>query len=110
MKIKLFFLFLLTVTIIFPSKDYMGKWSKYQGWMNWEDAKAKCRNIGMRLPTRKEFQSAHKAGITESWKKDGAYYWTSEESSKSGTYTFGIFVGLSISERADKGKHTRCIR
>lgn len=110
MKMKLLFLFLLTTTIILPSKDHMGKWSQYQGWMNWNDAKAKCKSINMRLPTRKEFQMARKVGITESWKKDGAYYWTKEELPESNIYVFGIFTGRAIPGRADKGKHTRCIR
>ncbi|MBP7280867.1 MAG: hypothetical protein KBA66_04790 [Leptospiraceae bacterium] len=110
MKIKLFLLFLFMTTIIFPSKGHMGKWSAYQGWMNWNDARAKCKSINMRLPTRKEFQMARKAGITESWKKDGAYYWTKEELPNSNIYVFGIFTDRSITGRADKGKHTRCIR
>ncbi|MBK6605653.1 MAG: hypothetical protein KBF99_10595 [Leptospiraceae bacterium] len=49
-------------------------------------------------------------GITKSWKKDGAYYWTKEELPNSNIYVFGIFTGRAIPARADKGKHTRCIR
>lgn len=110
MKTKFFLFFLFTYTVIYPSKDYFGKWSNYQGWMNWKDAKEKCDEIGMRLPTRIELRIARRKGHTETWKKDGAYYWTSEEGSNSNFYTFGIFTGKSILGRADKGKHTRCIR
>jgi hypothetical protein len=110
MKIKFCVIFLFAITVIFASKDQMGKWSAYQGWMNWEEAKEKCKSINMRLPTRKEFQLVRKTGITESWKKDGAYYWTSEEASNSNIYTFGIVIGRSILAKSDKGKHTRCIR
>jgi hypothetical protein len=31
-----------------------GKWSEYQGYMNWEDGKKKCASLGMRLPTIEE--------------------------------------------------------
>lgn len=109
MKIK-FLIFFLTFTIsIFASKDFSGKWSAYQGWMNWKDAKIKCKSIGMRLPNRSELQSAYEKGLTESWKKDGGYYWTIEQSSKN-SYVFGIFTGQHVITRTDKGKHTRCIR
>ena len=47
------------------------KWSEYQGEMNWNNAKAKCDNLKMRLPTRAEFQAAYKAKITESWEMYG---------------------------------------
>lgn len=54
-----------------------GKWSEYQGNMNWEDAKKKCASIGMRLPTFEELKTAYAAGITEPWISDGSYYWSS---------------------------------
>ncbi len=109
MKLKLSLILLLTISVSLSSKNDSGKWSKYQGWMNWKDAKAKCNSIGMRLPTRKEFASAYKMKLTESWKKDGGYYWTTEDS-LNGVYVFGIFMGNTLERVAGKGKHTRCVR
>lgn len=54
-----------------------GKWSAYQGFLNWEDAKAKCASLGMRLPTIEELKAAYSAKITESWRTDGTRYWSS---------------------------------
>lgn len=52
-------------------------WSEYQGSMNWKDAISKGINNGMRLPTIDELKTAYLAGETESWKKDGTFYWSS---------------------------------
>ena len=45
------------------------------GDMNWDSANAKCRSIGMRLPSIDELKAAYNAGITKSWQ--GNYYWSS---------------------------------
>ncbi|MBP7283113.1 MAG: hypothetical protein KBA66_16130 [Leptospiraceae bacterium] len=60
-------------------------WSENQGQMNWQEAKKKCQEIGMRLPTDKELSLAHKQGLLAKWAKiygkDPVHYWTSEEPS-----------------------------
>lgn len=53
------------------------KWSAYQGFFGFIDAKKKCKSIGMRLPTIEELKSANRSKITKSWDKDSSYYWSS---------------------------------
>lgn len=87
MKFKIIFitLILLCISNLFPkakTKEKSIKWSDYQGKMNWNDARTKCAEIGMRLPTREDGVVANKSKITNSWKKDGNYYWTADESNE----------------------------
>lgn len=42
------------------------KWSGFQGNMPWNEAKAKCESIGMRLPTKEELEFAPR----EKWNKE----------------------------------------
>ncbi len=87
-----------------------GKWSAYQGVMNWEDAKKKCASIGMRLPTIEELKAAYAAGITESWKTDGNYYWSSTPVGDDRAYLLDIRFGNSY-DNFRVSKHTvRCLR
>jgi hypothetical protein len=85
-------------------------WSTYQGEMNWEAAKEICASLNMRLPTIDELGVAYKAGVTESWKKDGAYYWSSKEFSEGSTYYFHITNGVVDTFTKYTGTHVRCIR
>lgn len=58
-------------------------WSNSQGKMKWDDAKVKCKNIGMRLPTWDELFIAHNNNFTEQRNKEyflsEIFFWTSEE-------------------------------
>ena len=40
------------------------------------------QKLNMRLPTRNEMESAFKNKTTAAWKKDGYWFWTSDEYSK----------------------------
>jgi len=118
---------LITITLILfclvnlngteNEKKNSQQWSDYQGKMNWNDAKAKCASLGMRLPTRAELGTAYKAKVTQSWKVDWqksgySNHWTSEEYSASGAYTFYVGDGddtVSYFKDVD-GVHVRCIR
>ncbi|MBK8396274.1 MAG: hypothetical protein IPL26_13695 [Leptospiraceae bacterium] len=51
------------------SDQSSNNFSESQGAMNWNDAKAKCASLGMRLPTRSELTLAYIAKETESWGK-----------------------------------------
>jgi hypothetical protein len=102
-----------TVIESIPSK---GNFSDYQGKMNWKNAKKKCANLKMRLPTIKELTAAFKAKTTEAWKKEGKLYWTSEELGddsdiKSYSYYFNVNTGTAL-DVTDKNndKRVRCIR
>lgn len=89
-----------------------GNWSAYQGEMNWNDAKAKCASIGMRLPTRAEFKAAYDAKLTEEWKNGLTYYvhWTNEEFSDVRAYKFDISNGNSYNVLKVFYDNVRCIR
>jgi hypothetical protein len=121
---------IITVTLILfcitylSAKDIRKKktrqWSKYQGQMNWYNAKVKCKTLGMRLPTIKEFQTAYKVKALESWKRDWyesgySLYWTSKEGEegifkKAYAYLFSVDIGI-IGNSAKYGDiHLRCIR
>ena len=60
-------------------------WSEHQGQMNWQEAKKRCQEIGMKLPTEKELYLAKDQGLLAKWAKiygkDPVHYWTSEEPS-----------------------------
>lgn len=87
-----------------------GKWSAYMGNMNWEDAKAKCKSIGMRLPTRTELKAAYEAKLTEPWTANGSYYWTSEECSEASAYNFTVADGIVFNISKTNVSRVRCIR
>ena len=74
------------------------KWSDYQGSMNWHNAKAKCASSKMRLPTRAEFDFEYKEKGTESWKKDGNWYWTLEEYSEASAHYYDAETGYPDSD------------
>ncbi len=92
-----------------PKQDSgTGKWSAYQGEMNWYQAALKCVGKGMRLPKMNDFREAYKSGVTKSW--ENGNYWSSEEFSDDSAYSFYISDGI-------KGYHpkvfevlVRCIR
>ncbi len=93
-------------------------WSDYQGGMNWYDAKNKCASLGMRLPSRAELITAYETKVTESWKKDGLDYWTSdyyfeEEEEyviRRSAYSFLVDAGFVISYFRYYIANVRCIR
>ena len=91
-----------------------GKWSAYQGRMNWKDAQAKCASIKMRLPARAEIKAAYDAKLTEEWIKDlnSYYHWTSEEFSDDRAYLFNIVYGNSdvLHKNNSNFYYVRCIR
>ena len=68
-------------------------WSEYMGEMNWDEANAKCKSIGMKLPTLGELRAAYNAGITKSWQKDGHHYWSSTPSDAERYYGFYVLDG-----------------
>jgi hypothetical protein len=96
------------------------EWSDYQGEMIYDDAMAKCESLGMRLPTLEEFNAAYKGKLTETWIKDGIYYWTPNENSFNISVLIGniflahvfdvvtgSFLGASLKNNPN---HVRCIR
>jgi hypothetical protein len=111
MKTSLLLIFLfLTNDAIFAIEDH-SSWSDYQGKMNWNDAKAKCASIKMRLPSRSELESAYKSGLMASWKNDGTVYWSSEIYATAYAYFFYVSpLALTPSHSAviTFMKHVRC--
>jgi hypothetical protein len=96
-----------------PLEEITGKtkeWSTYQGYLNWNEAKAKCASIQMRLPKRRELKKAFKVKLLEPWKTEGTYYWTSDEYSSDSAYYFFVDNGKIESFTKDVARHVRCIR
>ena len=87
-----------------------GNFSAYQGYMNWEDAKKKCASIGMRLPTIEELESAYKSGVTETWKTDGYYYWSSTPVGDDRAYVLTIVNGSRYDYYRNSDNIVRCLR
>lgn len=101
-----------SVTPVIPDD---GKWSSYQGKMNWYDARAKCESIGMRLPTIGELDLAYTTGITKTWNETGFFiagyaFWTSEGSSEGGIRAFGVNDGTDSIYNGSEDLLVRCFR
>ncbi|HMV79160.1 MAG TPA: hypothetical protein PL048_05570 [Leptospiraceae bacterium] len=93
-----------------PQKPSNRKWSEDQGYMNWKDAMKKCGSIGMRLPKPQELKEAYAAGITESWKSDARYYWSSERSKEDNWIKFfNIYTGITGSNFETSYHKVRCL-
>ena len=67
-------------------------WSEEMGNMHWEQANLKCASIGMRLPKIGELESAHKAGILQTWKNENDY-WSSTPAGSNKYYGFNPYSG-----------------
>lgn len=87
-------------------------WSEYQGEKTWYEANTKAKELGMRLPTLAELETAYDYEVTKSWKADGINYWTSKEvsASESEAYYFNIDNGKSFQGLTKIKYHVRCIR
>ncbi len=85
-------------------------WSEYLGFMNWNEADSKCKEIGMRLPTIYELQDAYRLGITNSWQKDGTYFWSSTLTEVNSYLAVGTYLGsLDVYYSSDEN-NVRCHR
>ena len=85
-------------------------WSPYMGDMNWDSASAKCRSIGMRLPTIDELKAAYNAGITKSWQKDGYHYWSSTPYDAESYYGLIVSDGFTYHNIRRNNINVRCRR
>lgn len=111
MKIKLFLILFINLFCISLLPQSESKFSGYQGYLIWKDAKAKCDSIGMRLPTKSELKKAFEARITESW-KSGNYviFWTSDEYSDDSAYFFAVTTGNAVVTSKSREYLVRCIQ
>lgn len=89
-------------------------WSAYQGKLNWEDAKAKCASIGMKLPSIEELKAAYAAEITKSWDEIGflsnRFYWSSQLGVDNRAYILGVLDGGSNEFNRSSEFKVRCLR
>ena len=85
-------------------------WSAYMGSMTWDQANAKCKSIGMRLPTIDELKAAYKADITKSWQNDGNYYWSSTPYDAERYYLLGVYNGNTNNNNRNNNNNVRCRR
>ena len=102
----IFFLFVIVLNTSISAET----WSPYMGRMNWDSANAKCRSIGMRLPTLQELEAAYNSGITESWKNDGDYYWSSTPFDAEWYCIFDVNDGRTYYSRHHDSNGVRCRR
>lgn len=87
-----------------------GRFSAYQGGLNWRDAKEKCKSIGMRLPTLEELKAEYTSKKTKLWRKGDSFYWSSTPYNADSSYTFNIENGESSDDNNDNPLGFRCIR
>lgn len=87
-------------------------WSANLGYMNWEDAKAKCASQKMRLPTLDELKAAQSSNVTDSWKKQGYLYWsvTQTPTLLGDPYLLYAFNGEVYSTSRYANNYVRCIK
>lgn len=88
-------------------------WSKYQGAMNWEEAKKKCASLEMRLPNREEWLvnfEENKEVLSKWSKEDHHIHWTSTEYSDDTAYYFDIYSAIFNTFVKNQDWHVRCIR
>lgn len=88
----------------------LGNFGSYQGAMSWEDAKAKCKKLGMRLPSIEDLKSAFNDKTTEPWKDDANTYWSSTYNTEGNADTLGIYNNDASNMRVDYNAHVRCIK
>lgn len=95
-----------------PPSANPANWSANLGYMNWEDAKAKCSSQKMRLPTLDELKSAQNSKVTDSWKKEGYLYWstTQTENLLKDPYLLYAFNGEIYSLSRFSSSYVRCIK
>jgi hypothetical protein len=85
-------------------------WSEYLGFMTWNEANSKCKEIGMRLPTIYELQDTYKSGIINSWQKDGTYFWSSTLNEANSYLTVGAYLGTVDTYDRNDYNNVRCHR
>ena len=87
-------------------------WSANLGYMNWEDAKAKCASQKMRLPTLEELKAAQTGKVTDSWKKEGYLYWSTTQTPNllADPYLLNAFNGEVYSLSKFANSYVRCIK
>lgn len=109
MNSKKFILLLLFISFSITADSAKTKWSASLGKLTWSEAKTKCTELKMRLPTLEELKKSYDTNELESWKKDGNTYWTANEISKDRASYFTLLNGVSFSLAKDKTIITRCI-
>ena len=92
---------------LFPSPS---KFSDFQGNMDWESADKKCKSINMRLPTIYELKDAYISEITESWKENGHYYWSSTPYDAERYYSLNVYYGSTSYYNRNDTDDVRCRR
>lgn len=95
-----------------PANEASVQWSQNMGEMNWNDATAKCKSLGMRLPTKDELKIAYTTGVTKSWKREGwAYgFWSSTPYTNAGAYFINGSNGVIHYVTRDSDLLVRCVR
>jgi hypothetical protein len=83
-------------------------WSPDMGSLDWDSANAKCRSIGMRLPSFDELKAAYNAGITKSW--PGFGYWSSTPYDAERYYSLYVGDGGTDNYNRSDYAYVRCRR
>ena len=109
MAISKFIFILLFISFSLSPDSVIQKWSPSFGKLSWSNAKTKCTEQKMRLPTLAELKKLYQEDKLESWKSEGNTYLTSDEISKDRAYYFTLLNGVSFSLSKGKEILVRCV-
>ncbi len=92
------------------SEIHRSRFSEDQGSLTWDDANKRCKSLKMRLPTLDELKKAYRLNITESWQKDGDYYWSSTPYDAERYYLLIVDSGNTDYNYRNSNGNVRCRR
>jgi len=100
------FLSVLVLCAVCASKP---AWGLFEGSLKWDDAVARCKGKGMRLPTRDELLAARETGANNSWDSNPTgMYWSSSRDGDEASYVL-MGAGEVYSNDLDDPFYVRCI-
>lgn len=109
----------ILVTFINSNSAIAQDWSNFMGRMNWLSADAKCKSIGMRLPTVDELEKDFKLDKLKSWENSGQFeapfcYWSGEFGGMDDSYKkykgYNVLSGGQCNRVVYRRHYTRCHR
>ena len=91
------------------------EWSENLGEMNWDEAQAKSKELGARLPERWEMVKAvdeHKDEMQELTKSDDSYcFWSATEYSATSAWYVNLYNGTTFNNtKSTNTNQVRCVR
>ena len=104
---KIFIIFFLFVIVLNASIS-AETWSNDLGRMDFNYANARCRSLGMRLPTIGELKAAYESGLTRS---SGIYWSSTPYNAERCCYVLNVVTGgLNFVESPNNLFYVLCLR